>query len=475
MDIALPLTRLLSPANIPIRWRVALFVMAVVGVFVFVGAILGGRVWEHELRQGLDEHIRSEIQEIQTVAPTLKTEEELVQFVDLFFLMEAGHHPNKPFVMRLADGSWLIPPGSIMGDEAFLEKFPPPETGEITFSSLEFPGGDSYRMASGSVVANGRELGTIYFAGPLGPLEALLGEHTRNILLGAIGAVALAGAGGYFIAGRALSPVRKLTRTAESISQEDLSRRLDYATPRDEVGELARALNGMIERLDRAFAAQRRLMADLSHQLRTPITVIRGHLDLLSRANGLSRRDRQESLKAGIEEADRMNRLVGNLLLLSRTTSRNFFQPRPLPLSPFLQEVLAKAQVLGPRRWVLGDLPDCTLVADADQLTGALLNLLQNAVQHTQAEDSIGLDAVLDDGWIDIKVWDTGEGIPADHLPSIFERFRRGPVSKEEDGQGTGLGLTIAQAVVQAHGGKLEVDSRLGEGSVFTVRLPLKA
>ncbi len=445
--------------------------MALVGCVTVGGSLLGDRAWSAHVRRELDETTAEEAREFIVAAAVLESDSEMPGFAESYFRSHQHGEPARIFLLRFNDGTVLSL--HLPADKGFFPPdLPAPVPDTVTVSTLRAVNGDTYRLAAVSVVVQGKELGAFYVAEPTAPVEALVNDHARDTLLYGLGGLAVAGVGAYVIARFSLSPIRKVTRTARSISQQDLSRRLNYQGAGDEVGELATAFDSMIERLDRAFSEQRRLMADLSHQLRTPITIVRGHLDLLRRHRDWPREDSMESVETAIDELDRMNRLVGDLLRLARTAAADFLKPSSLALRPFLQELMLKAYALAPRTWVLGSVPGLTLTADSDQLMGAFLNLLQNAVDHTQPSDSIGLKAVLRDGGVEIAVWDTGEGIAPQDLDRIFERFYRAQASPGAAGRGSGLGLTIVEAVVRAHGGSVQVDSRAGGGTIFTVRLP---
>ena len=265
-------------------------------------------------------------------------------------------------------------------------------------------------------------------------------------------------------------PVHRLVDVTRRVDRGNLSLRSGLRG-RDEIGELAQSFDRMIERLEVAFAQQERFLADVSHELRTPITIVRGNLEALQRSPQTS--DRVErAVATGLDELDRMGRLVNDLLLLTRATRMDFLRPEPLALAEFLPDVLAKAEGMASRRWRLGPVPATTLVADRDRLTQALLNLLRNAVDHTAAQGTIVLSAATAEGTVHITVRDDGTGIPADLQPQIFERFRRGAEARPG---GWGLGLSIVQAIARAHGGEVVVESRPGQGSTFTLSLPARS
>jgi signal transduction histidine kinase len=269
----------------------------------------------------------------------------------------------------------------------------------------------------------------------------------------------------WLAAGRAMAPLQALARTARQISESDLSRRIEVSG-NDEIAQLGRTLNAMLDRLETAFADQREFLADVSHELRTPITVIRGHIETL----GDNPRDRREAVMVVQDELDRMNRFVDDLLLLVRASRPDFLRPEPLDLDLLTHEVFAKAKLLGDRAWVLEGTGIGLLTGDPQRLTQAITNLAANAVNHTGPGEPIWIGSSLTASEARIWVRDEGPGIPAEEQRMIFERFARSQSVRGTGG--AGLGLAIVEAIAEAHGGRVELDSDLGSGARFTIVIP---
>jgi len=273
--------------------------------------------------------------------------------------------------------------------------------------------------------------------------------------------------------GRALSPVKRVTATAQSIaSSSDLSRRVNYHGPKDEIGKLAATFDSMIEQLDGLLRSQRSFVADASHELRGPLTVIRGNLDLLRR--NLSEEDRQESLRALEAEGARMARIVNDLLVLAEVESGPLEQQQTVSLKDMILDAQDRALLLaGERQIVIGRQDDLWVKGDAHKLEQLIGNLVGNAIKYTPDGGTITLSLFQEGDWARLEVTDTGIGIPPEHLPHIFDRFYRVDKARSRAGGGTGLGLAIVKGIVLQHGGKVEVTSELGKGSTFTVWLRL--
>ncbi|MEX2449157.1 MAG: HAMP domain-containing sensor histidine kinase [Solirubrobacterales bacterium] len=286
-------------------------------------------------------------------------------------------------------------------------------------------------------------------------------------LVGAI-VVLLGSALAFLIAGRVLAPLRELTETARAIEESDLTRRIEVRGD-DELAELGLTFNAMLDRVEGAFSSQRNLIRDVGHELRTPITIIRGHLELLDDDPV----EREETVELVTDELDRMARLVDDLVTLARAERADFVRPTSIRLGEFASEVLAKATTLGDRRWRLDIREDGEIAGDPQRLTQALVNLVDNAVKQTMDGSTIEIGAALEGEWARLWVADDGPGLSAGDREDIFGRFGRGSSGRRY--AGTGLGLAIVQAVATAHGGRVEVDSLPGQGARFTVVVPVRS
>ncbi len=284
----------------------------------------------------------------------------------------------------------------------------------------------------------------------------------------------LAGLGGVFLAGRALSPVDKVTRLARLISAEDLGQRLNLRLPDDEVGRLARTFDEMIARLDDAFRRQREFIADASHELRTPLTIIKGQIDV-SLQKEREPAAYKDVLRAVNDEVDRLIRLVANLLTLTRADAGQIpLTLETLNISDLVASAVEQVRPLAGQRGIQLQLQaetPATIRADEDLLLQLLLNLLDNALKYTSAGGQVTAGWSLHGAQVALRVRDTGSGIPDEHLPHLFDRFYRVDGARSRAEGGVGLGLAISRWIAEAHGGSISVESAQGEGSTFTVQL----
>ncbi|UXM93593.1 sensor histidine kinase [Paenarthrobacter sp. JL.01a] len=289
----------------------------------------------------------------------------------------------------------------------------------------------------------------------------------------------LAGGVGYTVTGHLFVPIRRLRQATENTTFEDVSSRVSVPPGDDDVSRLAADFNRMLDRLEAGIEDQRRFVDDASHELRTPLTIIGGHLQLLQPSDALDVADTRVLL---LEEVDRMQSLVNELLVLARSGRPGFIRPDWVDVDSFLEAVMERVRVLGDRHWQIEQLPGGWFQADLNRLTQAIEQLAANAVQSTEPGDIISIGAA----WVakggdpsgskhhepTIEIWvaDTGCGISAEDQERIFDRFARAGVSRGPDG--SGLGLPIVKAIAEAHGGSVRLSSRVNVGSRFVLTLP---
>lgn len=279
----------------------------------------------------------------------------------------------------------------------------------------------------------------------------------------------------YLTLGRALEPLKSIVETAEQINKaDDLSRRIPLQGY--EVGEirsLIETFNQTLERLEVLFTSQQRFLADVSHELRTPLTVIKGNVDLMRRMKQFD----AESLTSIDQEAGRLTRLVGGLLMLAQAESGKLpLTFRPVELDLLITEVFQEMHIIsgGKVRVHLNEIDQLQVNGDRDRLKQVLINLVANAIQYTPQGGDIFLGVAKVGDMARIICRDTGPGIPSEDLPHIFERFYRAEKSRTRGkSTGFGLGLSITKWIVEHHNGRIDVDSKEGQGTTFAIWLPL--
>lgn len=263
-----------------------------------------------------------------------------------------------------------------------------------------------------------------------------------------------------------LRPLRSLAQTANVIDEFELKKRIDV-TGYGEIYDLTNTFNQMINRLDFAFESQRNFLNDAGHELRTPITIIQGHLELM----GDDPQEQKETIALVLDEIDRMNRLVNDLMLLAKAERPDFLQKEVINVSCLIEDIYKKVLGLGSRNWLLENKATINIIGDRQRLIQALINLVRNAVQHTTENSLIIIGSNQDKNFLKLWVHDTGKGIEPAEKQHIFERFYKG--KSIHNLEGSGLGLSIVKAIVEAHNGWIECVSEVGKGSSFTIILPV--
>jgi two-component system OmpR family sensor kinase len=420
---------------------------------------------ESEAARDLDDsegQVRLRTSEAETEAPSFRRYEKLVQVLD------AGGQ----VVERSAglDGTSLPAPPALL---ARLR------SGETVTETLPDFAGEPVRMLSLPIRVGGRVRYAIQVATPLRQALAFLRTGRLLFLGGSVAVLCAVVLVGVLLARGALRPIDRVVRKARRIGESNLRERLpDPGTP-DEMGRLVATLNEMLDRIERGFENQRRFTADASHELRSPLSRLRSELEVTLRRPRAAP-EYEETLRSALEEVERLSRLTEQLLTLAHLDAGEAPEPPtdPVALLPVVEEELARLKPEADGRQIMLQLEvssgPAVRVAPA-ALRLVVSNLLQNAVKFSPPNGRVTVRIRSERDQSVLIVSDTGPGIPREDLPRVFQRFYRASASRSPDTPGVGLGLAIARATVEAHGGRIAVDSSPGAGATFTVHLPLAA
>jgi heavy metal sensor kinase len=457
--------------RLPIRWRLTLWsgVLLVVAMALFSGSLYV--FLRQQLYASLDEQL---LEQAEHLLATVKVED--------------GRPVLEPTTANSADGEYLLrlldADSRTMDDSGGLLAGVPVErdvvasvlAGETSYSTLLEEGDETIRIFS--VPIRSEEDDAV-----VGVLQIGLDrDEIDEPLAGLLRAVALAGpftlifsaVGGYLLAGRVLAPVTTITGLAERIGPRDLDTRLNLDLPNDELGRLAQTFDDMLARMDDAFERQRRFTGDAAHELRTPLSMMRSQVDL-ALARPRSAAMYQEALQRLDGDVDRMSSLVSTLLTLARADAGQLVLDRaPFDLADTIELVLEQYTPIAAEAGITlqGELETAPLVADEDLLVQVLVNLIDNALAHTSARGEVTVGCELDDGRIRFWVSDTGEGIAPEHQDRVFDRFYRVDAGRSRERGGTGLGLPICRAIVEALGGIISLASVPDRGTRVDILLP---
>ena len=339
-------------------------------------------------------------------------------------------------------------------------------------------GRSGYRAFARQFIAQGNPY-TLVILRSLHPQSEMLEEVTETFAWVIPVAILLASGGGYFLARKSLAPVVAMSSQAGRISSANLDERLAVQNEKDELGHLARSFNGLLNRLAESFDRQRRFMADASHELRTPVAILRGESEVALSQQERSAEEYRESLGVLHHEAERLTRIVEDLFTLTRADAGQYpLQPRVLYLDELIAECVHATRTLAHAKKIsltFDGAPESPIRADESLLRRMLLNLLDNAIKYTPELGRVTVSCRRNGREYAVSIADTGSGIPAELRPRIFERFFRVDKARsrsENDGGGAGLGLAISRWIAEAHQGRLELTQSDSTGSTFTAYLP---
>ena len=463
------MTRLISrlrPSQMPLRWRLTMWYTLSMGVLL----ILFASFLYFQISRSLMAQMDGALQ--------LAASQAVINISNdgnqLFFQVENNpdttHNLSQEFVIHLIANDGAI--WDTFSSESELLNFPVQVAGYHTVMADAEP----WRVFVQEFSAN-NVTGRLQIAQELEPIYRTLASFRRQLLLGIPIALILAGLGGYFLASRALRPIDQMTQTAQSISANDLNRRIQYLGPPDEIGRLAQTFDNMLDRLQSAFERERRFTGDAAHELRTPLTALKGRIGVtLSRPRHPAVYG--ETLREMEGQVDRLIRLSSDLLFIARLDQDSYQKQHELiDLDGLLGAVVDRIRPLTTAKAITltETVPaNLTIQGDMDLLIRLFLNLLDNAVKYTPENGRIAIEAAQEQSATTVAISDSGQGIAPEHLPHLFERFYRGESDRarslpDKEPGGAGLGLAIAYEIVRAHGGDLRAVSEPDQGTTFIV------
>lgn len=469
-----------------LRTRLTIFYT---GFFALALLVLGlGIFWavKSELERGVERDLRAGTRQVLQIYRSRPAASNLdLVLRDGVVSPQVSGQPAATFAIPNLLAQVFSPDGKFLGSSMNMDNamLPLPraalelQAGEELDLVQNVDGTDVRSVVTPLVLSNGQVVGILQISRSLNDMQDTLQLLLLILLGGGALALVITGFGVAGISRAALAPLDQVVGTAQGIVRaEDLGRRVLVPQTEDEIHQLTVTINAMLARMERLFTTQQRLIADVSHELRTPLAAMHGNLEVLSRGASANPDLLHESLTDMRQETSRLIRLVNDLLLLAQSEDRITMRREPVELDTLMLEVHRELRALANGVQLRIGAEDQVVVAgDRDRLKQALLNLGVNALQHTPAGGEVVLKLERHEQQATLSVSDTGSGIAPDDVAMIFERFYRADRSRSRHAGGAGLGLAIVKRIAEAHGGQVAVQSVLGQGSTFTLYLPLDA
>jgi signal transduction histidine kinase len=451
-----------------LRWRLTALIGAVVVLSVSATFVAVYRGTGTQLRNQIDRELRADADAFSRagVPPGAPAAPDVERAARAYISSQPFRASSRLLIVGL--------PGRrpLSNEPALLARAPQLAATGPGFSSVEVTDVGSLRLYRQTVARGGRRVASVAVGEPLTPVTRAEKQVARTFLVAGSATLLIGLMAGYLVAARTAGPLRRMARIAARVDAGELSPRMAQGGPRDEVRALADSFDLMLDRLEDAFARQRAFASDASHELRTPLTVIRGQLEVLARQSNPAPEDVRRVERLVRTEILRMERLVDDLLVLARADEREFLRKRPVDLPPFAAELIEGARPTAERRFELGPIPMGTVDADPDRLAQALRNLIRNATEYTSDGGIVRLTGSTSGGRVTLAVEDDGPGIPPGHRERVFDRFHRMDSARTRVRGGVGLGLAIARAIVEAHGGKIYAEESPEGGARVAIELP---
>lgn len=465
-----------------IKFKMTLWYVAILGIILSCFSLFLYLTLADSLYKGLDNKIRTMAEIVASSTRSPFGAGTSMADLDQIMTERFGIRPLGRFIQILDESGRIGEKSTNLRDVQIpisVQTMKAASKGVITFETVQVMEKYPLRVVTMPIMENEKMVGIVQVGSSLEGVEEALDQLLLILLIAVPAALLIASAGGLFLANKALRPVDAITRIARRIGSGDLSQRIRIKRVNDELGRLASTFNEMIAKLEKSFHQVKRFTADASHELKTPLTILRGEVEVgLKKKRGL--KEYQSILASNLEEINRMSRIVEDLLTLSRADMGELIMEREeIELSALAREVWEDLQLLAKKKRIQLKFMDngfTRVEGDPLFLRQLILNITENGLKYTRAGGEVAVRVKGDrhQGVVRLLVTDTGVGIPQKDLKRIFDRFYRVDGARSRETGGTGLGLSICQWIAQAHEGRIAVESKVGKGSTFTVTLPMK-
>ncbi len=462
--------------SLPIKWRLTIWYGAVLSLILIIFASGIFIYFKNSLQESIDAKIRS-IGEVLSSSMTDTHNTSVFGNFERYLENVLGKKPKGKFI-QIMDSSGRI--GAKMSDiegEALPTSFSALERamrGEVVYETIERTS-PRLRMITIPIMENKKVTSVVQVGTSLEDFDETIKKLLLIMIISIPSSICVTIIVGYFMAKKALRPVDQIRRAAVKISSSNLDERIDIVGRRDELGRLAETFNAMIGRLKDAFQRINQFSIDVSHELKTPLTILKGETEVALRKER-EKQDYQELLKSNLEEIDRMSCIIDDLLLLSKADTKEIkLNVEDVALRDLIMDVCMDMKVVADKKNVeleTSELEDIRLKGDELKLRRMLLNVVENGIKYSHAGGKVSVSSYANNGYAKIDIMDNGIGISEEDIKYIFDRFYRADRSRKRE-SGSGLGLSISRWIAEAHKGSIEVKSQSSQGSMFTIKLPI--
>lgn len=467
-----------SRAGFSVRVRILATLLLVTGLGMVVAGATAYLVQRERVLTTVDDRLVSLVGDAKLVAAETATTTNTSTLDSVLTAIIQRLRPGaNESSLAIIDGAAALSPGGSVdfrldGDRALIARVVAETAGDDVVRGTISDGGRTLRyIASPVTVSTDARNGIFVAAVDLDAEVQPLTDAFLTFAIVAAAALVVVGIVGWYVAGRLLRPIRSLTAAANRITASDVTERIPVVG-NDDISRLTATVNGMLDRIEDALVAQRQLLDDVGHELKTPLTIVRGHLELIDVSDP---NDVAASRDLAIDELDRMSGLVTDITRLADTGRAGMIATSPVEAGGLMDRIHAKASAIADRDWVVTERAEGIIDVDADRVTQAMLQLAANAVAHGEPGDGrIELGSAMDATTVRFWVRDFGPGVAREAQSRIFDRFQRGPEIRGRGAGGSGLGLAIVANIAAAHGGKAMVESEPGSGATFSILLPTK-
>jgi heavy metal sensor kinase len=462
--------------NLPIKWRLTIWYGVVLSLIL---VIFGSGIFiyfKNSLQDSIDAKIRS-IGEVLSSSMTETHSTSVFGNFERYLENVLGKKPKGKFI-QIMDTSGRI--GAKMSDiegETLPTSFSALERamrGEVVYETIERTK-PRLRMVTIPIMENKKVTSVVQVGTSLEDFDETIKKLLLIMIISIPTSISVTIAVGYFMAKKALRPVDQIRRAAVKISSSNLDEKIDIAGRRDELSRLAETFNAMIGRLKDAFQRVNQFSIDVSHELKTPLTILKGETEVALRKER-EKDDYQKLLFSNLEEIDRMACIIDDLLLLSKADTKDLkLNIEEVALRDLIMDVCMNMQVVADKKEVellTSEMEDVRLKGDELKLRRMLLNIVENGIKYSHSGGKVIVSSFVNDGYAQIDVKDEGIGISDEDIKYVFDRFYRADRSRKRE-SGSGLGLSISRWIAEAHKGSIEVNSQPAQGSMFTIKLPI--